>query len=145
MAFETETWWYAGRRELKSRLAHAFTPLQDEGFLLYSKAPKSPVIGASYRVEVERSSDHVTAKISSAVLFLADTERHADIDQWRLEDRTAVALVEQYRAVKRMAQANGELGLLTLQDIRVAYSKAPTVQRWGLVAAVLAYIEKGVS
>ena len=52
MAFETETWWYAGRRELKSKLVHAFTSLQDEGFLLYSKAPKSPVIGASYRVEV---------------------------------------------------------------------------------------------
>lgn len=138
-----DEWTYTGRRSTRSgKPAHLFL---DAGAQPHSfaKVSASPVIGGIYLVEwLDNDDDTISARIQAArYLRMTDDDRLAE---WRLQDRAASTQLEADRARKRAAADNGEIGALTLADVRAMVSRLPTsAQRAGTIAAVLAYIERG--
>jgi hypothetical protein len=137
--FKMETWTYAGRRfSADHKLFHVWNDSDGDDHY-FDKAPTGPVIGGNYEVEVKRHGEgRVTARgIESSTykgLF------GVNVDDWVMEDRTAVAQQEAHRAKQRDAKASKDIGDLTLRQVRDMLASKPTTQRWGLKAQVLEYL-----
>lgn len=132
-----EYWYYQGQRlSTKDKIVHAWrTPGGDK---VYGGAPNRAVIGRRYLVEVK--SDGSKARVDGAK-FDNDTPVHIDVDTWRLRDREARAEYDSIAAAKRLATDNGDLGNVTLKDIKGRMlTLRNRQQRAALLAAIIAYV-----
>jgi len=136
---EARPWYYGGRRLGKSnKVLHLWVDHKEEEHW-YADAPSSAGIGRRY--DVRCTADGGQAVTKSARLDYGEQELHGKTNEWRLEDRAASAEIERIRATKRAAADNGDLGDLTLSDVRALLNKGPWSQRAGYLAAVLRYLD----
>lgn len=135
--WQEEYWYYMGQSlGAKDKLIHLFrTP---RGEKAYNGAPKSAVIGRQYLIEVEPGGTR--ARIDGAKMT-DHSNRHVDTDTWRLRDREARAEYDSIAAAKRLATDNGDLGNVTLKDIKGRMlTLRNRQQRAALLAAIVSYI-----
>lgn len=145
MAFQTEIWTYAGRRQLRSRAGLALCFIDPDGEkMLYriSKGLKHRTIGAQYEVEVERDvRGGATAKLSDAVYVNSPgTTSQALLDEWEVEDRAAFT-ADELRKREASAKTNTDTwDNMSLGDLRMYARKLPAGQKQALVAQIINYI-----
>jgi hypothetical protein len=113
--FKPETWTYAGRRfGSNNKMLHCWND-GDGKFHYFDKAPTGAAIGGQYKVDVKRVDDRITARgIENSTykgMFGVST------DDWKVEDRTAVAQQEAHRSQARDAKKSKDIGDLTLSEI----------------------------
>jgi len=131
--FETVEWVYLGRRIFKGgKLSHVFQ--SDDDIKIFSKAPRHPVVGDLYAIEWNGQS----ARLADAKRLSATHDER--LSEWRLRDREALTNDEARKATKRLHDRNGDLGELTLDDLKAIMSKQPQHIRAGTVATVLSYL-----
>lgn len=140
-----QRWVYAGRRwvSTKGKLYHAF--LNEEGphtsgdERWYGGAPKHASVGSIYAVE---ASDR-QAKVRSAELVGRCRDEQL-VGSWRAMDRSAGTAQEGVRAAKRLQSRNGEIGSLTLEQLRDVMESQPKHVQDGTLVVVLRYLTRGV-
>lgn len=107
----------------------------------WKKANLGGVIGGVYEVEIEGDPSSVYSDTSRYVSIAEGREE--EIAKWRLLDRAARAEQEAIRAERRAKESNGDLGDLTLREIREIMRGQLGHQRHGMLTAVSAYISGG--
>lgn len=133
-----ETWTYAGLRFQRRGVKplHAWMTPNEEGEQLWSAG--ADVIGGSYLVETTNGGQR--ARIKGARYVGTAEVDELTVARWRLEHRTARTVVEAERAEKRQAKENGDVGDLTLRELRAQMHKSLPHQRAGILASVLEYL-----
>lgn len=130
-------WIYAGRRYIKEKLWHYWLDHNDKR-AMFDKAPAGPAIGGRYVVKATENSSHAAPSQARFVgTVTPDDER---LPGWRVEDRAASAALEADRFRKRAGRENGDIGDMTLGQLRAQMRGKPMHLRTGTVAAVLAYL-----
>jgi hypothetical protein len=139
-------WVYLGRRFSAGDKKLWFNFRDHDGETrLFSRPPRSPVIGGRYAVQNRTLPEgRCSARVQDARYVGPVAEPDHAIELWRLTDRSAATQLEALRARKRAAADNGEIGNLTLADVRaLVVRQATSTARAGMIAAVLNYIERG--
>lgn len=138
----TERWAYAGRCILTGRkTGHEFVTEGGSGESFYfAKAPKNPVVGGVYTVEVERHEDGVTVVGLTQSFWTGEYVEDYKRDKWRADDRQAAAELDHDKAARAAAKDNGDLGDLTLRQVRDMLRTAIGTRRVSLLAVVLRYL-----
>jgi hypothetical protein len=139
-------WVYIGRRFSAGDKKLWFNFRDHDGETrLFAKAPTSPVIAGRYAVQNRKLPEgRCTARVQDARYVGPVAEPDHVVEVWRLQDPAAATQLEALRARKRAAADNGEIGDLTLADVRaLVVHQATSTARAGMIAAVLNYIERG--
>lgn len=134
------SWIYLGRYAHPKGLGSRWLDHNDKP-AWFAKGPKDAIVGGRYLVDC-------TADSGRAVVRGARYEAKADVGdgqlaEWRLEDRRAYLEDEGRKAVARAKRDNGDIGALTLDQVRRLLLTAGGLRRGALLAAVLGYIEGG--
>jgi hypothetical protein len=139
-------WVYLGRRFSAGDKKLWFNFRDHEGETrLFSRPPSSPVVGGRYAIQNRRLPEgRCSARVQDAGYVGPVAEPDRVVEVWRLQDRAAATQLEALRARKRAAADNGEIGDLTLAEVRaLVVRQATSTARAGMIAAVLNYIERG--
>lgn len=138
-ALSPERWTYIGRRNLRSG-AVAGAWLDGAGAqLLFTGRHRA--IGATYEVQVDRSTGNPRAAVDRAELLDAADDEDPRVPRWVADDRAAYASDQARRREERAKrQAAERFGELTLDDVRARLHKLPAPQRAALLANVLQHI-----
>ena len=134
-----ETWVYLGRVDHSGKL---YGRWRDESGTerLFAKPKSSYAIGAEYLVHVIHGDDNRRTLVGDPQWFAGSTTRvnEGAIVAAKLADAQTMAR----RQGAAFAKAhNGDLGAMTLAELRTEYLKGNSGTRAGMVAAVLRYLE----
>lgn len=137
---EARPWTYTGRYGMTKGLGSQWIDHRGET-VRFGRVPKGAVVGGRYLVRCLADS-------SSAVIIDAEYqgptgESPETVAQWRLDDKREYLHDEARKAVDRAKRENGDLGQLTLEQVRQQLLRAGGLRRGALLAAVLGYIEGG--
>lgn len=137
-------WTYCGRRMNSGKLSHLWLDERGER-AIFSKG--GSVIGGRYTLDVQRDGDELTARFGTLHFvgpYEDDDPDGAIVAGWTLEHRAAQTENEAVRAEKRLArETTGQMGPLTLRQVRHQYQRSTPMAQAGIAAAVLAYLEWG--
>jgi hypothetical protein len=143
-----ETWHYMGRRcdragkltdHWQTAAAHdPINPSETEKVFAHDRRQRY-VVGSAYALPVQRDDDGVTARFGRAEQT-GEVELDETVNAWRLLDRAAMAQQEQFRALQRAIKEAGDIGAMTLEQVREAYWRLLPHQRAGVIAAVIEYL-----
>lgn len=142
----TETWVYAGRRQLAKGLGFAFAEEhKPEALHFFVKRPKAlgytPGIGSRYTVEVERPDDDTVLVGGWKYVgsWREDSEALEDlVKAWTAESVVAETQDEQERRGKAAAGPEGDVLLALCEPLRQMYKKqVGTARRQALLAAMI--------
>jgi len=142
--WSTQRWIYAGRRwgGAKGKIFYAFVPedgpFTAEDELWYAGAPKHASVGTIYAVEATDGQ----ARVRQAE-FVGRCKDETLVESWRVRDRTAGVTQEAHRAAKRLQSQNGEIGGLTLEQLRGVLESQPKHVQDGTLVVVLRYLTRG--
>ncbi len=135
-----ETWTYAGERYLATGVRHLYYDVHGES-MYFAKAPSYAHVGAQYAVEVQRGDEgSVSARIKGArhVGMALDPDARA---KWLAEHNAAKAEKAADSLGKKQVKENGEIGDMTLRQVRhMLLTRRGIQQRAALLAVVMAYI-----
>lgn len=132
-------WTYLGVRVDSSRKARHAWLNHLGGFGSFDTGPDGGVAAVGGVFEVECSEDAKLARIKSArYVRTSEDERLAE---WALQHRAAQAEDEANKAAKRLVKdTTGQLGGLTLEQVREQWLNSTQMGKIGIQTAVLQYL-----
>lgn len=130
---------YMGRRYNGTKIHHFFLN-PDGSNTAYSRAPKFPIVGNTYEMEVLDKR----AKVQSAKR-VGQQPTSALTNQWTLYDKAAYAEKVQDDATKRLKKAEGDnIGHMTLNELRTYYRHAAPTNRAAMLTVFNSYLIGGM-
>lgn len=102
--YNEEAWTFCGRRT-GSGNAIRYVWLDAQGDELWYQKLKGTVIGGTYLVEVDRSNEKITV-LGGTPPYDSETPLHERRDEWKLLERTDLALRERKSLEKKQADAD---------------------------------------
>jgi len=130
---------YMGRRYNGTKIHHFFMH-PDGSNAAYSKAPKFPIVGNTYEMEMQGTR----ARVQSAKRV--GQQPTSDLtNRWTLYDKAAYAEKVQDDATKRLKKAEGDnIGRMTLDEMRMYYRQAAPTNRAAMLTVFNNYLIGGM-
>lgn len=134
-----ETWTYMGHRRVNDTLYAAWKDANGKT-LLYDKKRGDAIIGQQYELEVERDDESGISVYFRSKRFIGPVEPE-QVSEWRAEAAQAESADQYDRAEAKLIKENGDIGSLTLDDVRrMLRNRKGWKNRTTLLAVVQAYL-----
>lgn len=143
--FVPTRWTYEGRRlDSKNKLLTAWKREGAESASWFAgKTVAGPIIGGVYEILTHVRDDGVTARFGSAK-YVEPIKDELLVARLRAEDRAANIEYEAIAATKKLAKDNGDIGDLTLRELRKLMHNSMPARRTAMASVVLSYLNMGL-
>lgn len=140
-----ERWIYEGRRlGSKDKLMSTWhRETEEKASWFAGKTVAGAVVGGIYELKTLTREDGVTVRFGSAK-YIERVPDEVLIARLRAEDRAANIQYEAGLAQKKLAKDNGDIGALTLAELRKIMHSSMPARRTALAATVLNYLNMGL-
>lgn len=143
--FVPTRWVYEGRRlNSKNKLMSTWLREGEEKPSWFDgKTVSGAIVGGIYELSTQTREDGVTVRFGSAT-FIERVTDEVLMARLRAEDRAANIENEAIAAQKKLAKDNGDIGDLTLQELRKIMHNSMPARRTAMAAVVLNYLNMGL-